>query len=262
MHPQTVTEVPMTTGQNHAAPTSTSNHTTQPLRQGRRILIADDDEAVRRMLADYLTEEGYEVRIAADGKETLEVVSQFAPDLVLLDVKMPEIDGLEVTRRLHAKSNIPIIMLSALGEDIDRVAGLSAGSDDYVTKPVRPRELLLRIQGLLRRVEANQAANQPLEGDLHFDDLVIRPRLHVVERNGVPIDLSANEFELLHFLASHPRQVFTRQQLLDQVWHYEYFGDTSTVTVHMSRLRKKVELDPSNPRHLRTVWRVGYKFVP
>jgi two-component system response regulator VicR len=262
MHPPTVIEVSMTTGQDHAAPTSMSIYPTPPHKQARRILIADDDEALQRMLADYLTQEGYQVRTAVDGKQALEVVSQFAPDLVLLDVKMPEIDGLEVARRLHAKSNVPIIMLSALGEDIDRVAGLSAGSDDYVTKPVRPRELLLRIQGLLRRVEAHEAANQPLEGDLHYDDLVIRPRLHVVERNGVPIDLSANEFELLYFLASHPRQVFTRQQLLDQVWHYEYFGDTSTVTVHMSRLRKKVELDPSNPRHLRTVWRVGYKFVP
>jgi DNA-binding response OmpR family regulator len=175
---------------------------------------------------------------------------------------MPEIDGLEVARRVHARSYVPIIMLSGLTEDIDRVAGLSAGSDDYVTKPVRPRELLLRIQGLLRRAEASEAAQVPMEGDLRFDDLVIRPRLHVVERGGVPIDLSANEFDLLYFLASNPRQVFTRQQLLDRVWHYEYFGDSSTVTVHMSRLRKKVEPDPSNPRHLRTVWSIGYKFEP
>jgi DNA-binding response OmpR family regulator len=159
------------------------------------------------------------VRTAADGKEALELVSQFAPDPVLLDVKMPEIDGLEVARRLHATSNVPIIMLSALGEDVDRVAGLSAGSDDYVTKPVRLRELLLRIQGLLRRVEAQEVATQPLEGDLYYDDLVIRLRLHMVEHSGVPIDLSATEFELLYFLASHPRQLFTRQQLLDQVWH-------------------------------------------
>jgi DNA-binding response OmpR family regulator len=252
----------LTNHQNTVISSAAPAHPTRQQEHARRILIADDDEPTRRMLADYLGEEGYLVRAVADGKQALDAVSQFAPDLILLDVKMPEIDGLEVARRLHAKTNTPIIMLSALGEDIDRVAGLSAGSDDYVTKPVRPRELLLRIQGLLRRAEAKEAADQPLEGDLHFDDLVIRPRLHVVERHGVPIDLSANEFELLHFLASHPRQVFTRQQLLDHVWHYEYFGDTSTVTVHMSRLRKKIELDPSNPRHLRTVWRVGYKFVP
>jgi len=228
----------------------------------RRILIVDDDEATRLMLAEYLEEEGYQVRTAEDGAQTLEAVSSFLPDLILLDVKMPEIDGLEVARRVHAQSNIPIIMLSALTDDIDRVAGLSAGSDDYVTKPVRPRELLLRIQGLLRRAEASKATEPQLEGDLRFEDLVIRPRLHVVERDGVPIELSANEFDLLYFLASHPRQVFTRQHLLDQVWHYEYFGDASTVTVHMSRLRKKVEKDPAKPRHLRTVWSIGYKFVP
>jgi DNA-binding response OmpR family regulator len=228
----------------------------------RRILIADDDEPTRRLLAESLEEEGYQVQVAADGRQTLETASSFLPDLILLDVKMPEIDGLEVARRLHAKSSIPIIMLSALTDDIDRVAGLSAGSDDYVTKPVRPRELLLRIQSLLRRAEASEAADPPLEGDLRYDDLVVRPRLHVVERDGIHIDLSANEFDLLYFLASHPRQVFTRQQLLDRVWHYEYFGDSNTVTVHMSRLRKKVEPDPANPRHLRTVWSVGYKFVP
>lgn len=228
----------------------------------RRILIADDDEPTRRLLAESLEEEGYQVQVAADGRQALDTASSFLPDLVLLDVKMPEIDGLEVARRLHAKSNVPIIMLSALVEDIDRVAGLSAGSDDYITKPVRPRELLLRMQSLLRRSEASEAADPPLEGDLRYDDLVIRPRLHIVERDGIPIDLSANEFDLLYFLASHPRQVFTRQQLLDHVWHYEYFGDSNTVTVHMSRLRKKVEPDPANPRHLRTVWSVGYKFVP
>lgn len=228
----------------------------------RRILIVDDDEPTRRLLAESLEEEGYQVQVAADGRQALEIASSYLPDLVLLDVKMPEIDGLEVARRLHAKSSIPIIMLSALTEDIDRVAGLSAGSDDYITKPVRPRELLLRIQSLLRRSEASEAADPPLEGDLRYDDLLIRPRLHIVERDGIPIDLSANEFDLLYFLASHPRQVFTRQQLLDHVWHYEYFGDSNTVTVHMSRLRKKVEPDPANPRHLRTVWSVGYKFVP
>jgi DNA-binding response OmpR family regulator len=228
----------------------------------RRVLIADDDEPMRRMLAESLEQEGYEVQMAGDGRQTLEVASSFLPDLILLDAKMPEIDGFEVARRLHAKSNVPIIMVSALSDDIDRVAGLSAGSDDYVTKPVRPRELLLRIQAILRRTEASEAAEPPLEGDLRFDDLVIRPRLHLVERDGLPIDLSATEFDLLYFLASHPRQVFTRQQLLDHVWHYQYFGDSNTVTVHMSRLRKKVEPDPTIPRHLRTVWRVGYKFDP
>jgi len=235
---------------------------TTPMDRRRRILIVDDDEPTRRMLGESLEQEGYQVELAEDGRHALEIASSFLPDLILLDVKMPDIDGLEVARRLHAKSNVPIIMLSALTDDIDRVAGLSAGSDDYVTKPVRPRELLLRIQGLLRRFEASEAAEPPLEGDLRFDDLVIRPRMRVVERTGETIDLSATEFDLLYFLASHARQVFTRQQLLDWVWHYGYFGDSRTVTVHMSRLRKKVEPDPANPRHLRTVWGVGYKFMP
>ena len=228
----------------------------------RRILIADDDESERRMLAEYLEQEGYRVEQAADGRQAMAAMANFMPDLIILDVKMPELDGLEVVRRVHATSNVPIIITSRLVDDIDRVAGLSAGSDDYMTKPVRPRELVLRLQGLLRRAEAAEAAQPVLEGDLRFDDLIIRPRLHVVERDGVSIELSANEFDLLYFLASHPRQVFTRQQLLNSVWQYDYLGDSSTVTVHMSRLRKKVELDPGNPRHLRTVWNIGYKFEP
>jgi DNA-binding response OmpR family regulator len=228
----------------------------------RRLFIADDDDQARQMLAAYLEEEGYLVEQAADGRQALAKIADFIPDLVILDVRMPEVDGLEIVRRVHATSNVPIIILSGLTDDIDRIAGLSAGSDDYVTKPIRPRELLLRIQSLLRRATATEATPPQLEGDLRFDDLIIRPRLHVVERNGVSIELSANEFDLLYFLASHLRQVFTRQQLLSLVWHYDYLGDSNTVTVHMSRLRKKVEVDPSNPRHLRTVWNIGYKFEP
>jgi DNA-binding response OmpR family regulator len=228
----------------------------------RRLFIADDDEQVRKMLAEYLEEEGYLVEQASDGRQALAKIADFIPDLVILDVRMPEVDGLEIVRLLHATSNVPIIILSGLTDDIDRIAGLSAGSDDYVTKPIRPRELQLRIQSLLRRAAATEANPPQLEGDLRFDDLIIRPRLHVVERNGVSIELSANEFDLLYFLASHLRQVFTRQQLLTLVWHYDYLGDSNTVTVHMSRLRKKVEVDPSNPRHLRTVWNIGYKFEP
>jgi DNA-binding response OmpR family regulator len=228
----------------------------------RRLFLADDDDQVRQMLAAYLEEEGYLVEQAADGRQALAKIADFIPDLVILDVRMPEVDGLEIVRRVHATSNVPIIILSGLTDDIDRIAGLSAGSDDYVSKPIRPRELLLRIQSLLRRATATEATPPQLEGDLRFDDLIIRPRLHVVERNGVSIELSANEFDLLYFLASHLRQVFTRQQLLSLVWHYDYLGDSNTVTVHMSRLRKKVEVDPSNPRHLRTVWNIGYKFEP
>jgi len=228
----------------------------------RRILIADDDELERRTLAEYLEQEGYQVEQASDGRQVMAAMVNFLPDLIILDVKMPELDGLEVVRRVHTTSKVPIIITSRLIDDMDRVAGLSAGSDDYIAKPVRPRELVLRLQGLLRRAEAAEAAQPVLEGDLRFDDLIIRPRLHIVERDGVSIELSANEFDLLYFLASHPRQVFTRQQLLNSVWQYDYLGDATTVTVHMSRLRKKVEPDPANPRHLRTVWNIGYKFEP
>jgi DNA-binding response OmpR family regulator len=227
-----------------------------------RILIADDDEELRHMLAEYLEDEGYPVEQAADGRQALAKIADYMPDLIILDVRMPEIDGLEVVRSVHARSNVPIIILSGLTDDIDRVAGLSAGSDEYMTKPVQPRELLLRIQALLRRTSVAESVPPLLEGDLRFGDLVIRPRLRLVERNGAAIELSANEFDLLYFLASHPRQVFTRQQLLDRVWHYDYLGDSDTVTVHMSRLRKKVEEDPAHPRHLRTVWNFGYKFEP
>src|SRR5258708_13965638 len=171
-----------------------------PMDRRRRILIVDDDEPTRRMLGESLEQEGYQVELAEDGRHALEIASSFLRDLILLDVKMPDLDGLEVARRLHAKSNVPLRMLSALTDDIDRVAGLSAGSDDYVTKPVRPRELLLRMQALLRRVEASESADPPLEGDLRFDDLVIRPRLHVVERDGRPIALIAHKFDLLYFL--------------------------------------------------------------
>ena len=228
----------------------------------RRILIADDDDPERRALAEYLEQEGYRVEQASDGRQVMAALANFLPDLIILDVKMPELDGLEVVRRVHTTSKVPIIITSRLVDDMDRIAGLSAGSDDYIAKPVRLRELVLRLQGLLRRAEAAEAAQPVLEGDLRFDDLIIRPRLHVVERDGVSIELSANEFDLLHFLASHPRQVFTRQQLLNSVWQYDYLGDSTTVTVHISRLRKKVETDPSNPRHLRTVWNIGYKFEP
>lgn len=230
----------------------------------QRILIIADDEQTQQSTIEYLEREGYEVRSIADDGASLPAMTSFAPDVIVVDAQQPEADWLRAVRRLRETSNAPILILSPRGDATDRVVGV----DVHVSKPLQRLELLQRIETLLRRHEAPEtgaagaAAELPLEGDLRFEDLVIRPRLRVVERNGVAIDLSATEFDLIYFLASHPRQVFTRQQLLDWVWHYGYFGDSRTVTVHMSRLRKKVELDPANPQHLRTVWGVGYKFMP
>jgi two-component system response regulator ResD len=228
----------------------------------RRILVVDDEPTIREVVGQYLELEGYAVMQAADGLEALRLAEAHPPDLVILDLMLPGIDGLEVCRRLRAVSAVPILMLTARAEEADQLAGFGVGTDDYVTKPFRPRELSMRVQAIMRRVEVNSAPAMMLEGTLRFGSLVIRPQLRQAERDGVVLDLTAKEFDLLHYLATHPRQVFSRQQLLDQVWNYEYFGDGNTVTVHMRRLREKVEKDPSRPRLLRTVWGVGYKFEP
>jgi len=155
---------------------------------------------------------------------------------------------------------VPILMLTARSDETDKLAGFAVGTDDYVTKPFSPREVVVRVQAIMRRIEATSVPAMVLDDTLHLGNLTIRPQLRYVERDGTPIELTAKEFDLLHFLATHPKQVFTRQQLLDNVWDYGYYGDASTVTVHIRRLREKVELDPARPRHIKTVWGVGYKF--
>jgi len=228
----------------------------------RRILIVDDEPTVREVLGQYLQLEGYMVMQAADGLEALRVAEASPPDLVILDLMLPGIDGLDVCSRLRAKSAVPILMLTARTEDADKFAGFEAGTDDYITKPFRAREVVLRVQAIMRRIEAVSAPAMVFDSDLRFGALVIRPRLHQAERDGVPLDLTIKEFELLLYLATHPGQVCTRQDLLRHVWSYEYFDGGSTITVHMRRLREKVEPDPARPRHLRTVWGVGYRFEP
>jgi two-component system, OmpR family, response regulator ResD len=228
----------------------------------RRILIVDDEPPVREVVGQYLQLEGYAVMQAADGLEALRLAEAFPPDLVILDLMLPGIDGLDVCRRLRAKSAVPILMLTARTEDADKIAGFEVGTDDYITKPFRARELVLRVQAIMRRIEAVSAPAMVFDSDLHFGDLVIRPRLHRAERDGVPLDLTVKEFELLHYLATHPGEVCTRRDLLRHVWSYDYFDGGSTITVHMRRLREKVEPDPAHPRHLRTVWGVGYRFEP
>ena len=231
-------------------------------RPQRRILIVDDEAHIRDALARYLHQAGFLVMEAGDGVEALRLATATPPDLLILDLMLPGMDGLEVCRRLRSTSAVPVLMLTARGEEADTLDGFRAGADDYVTKPFSPHEVVMRVQAIMRRIEATSAPAMALDDTLIFGELVVRPQLRTTERAGVALDLTTKEFDLLVFLASHPRQVFSRQQLLDSVWGYDYFGDASTVTVHIRRLREKVEADPAEPLRLKTVWGVGYKFEP
>lgn len=223
-----------------------------------RILVVEDEPMVAEVVERYLRRDGYEVTLARDGLAALESFDELQPDLIVLDLMLPGLDGMEICRRIRGRSSVPILMLTARGEEVDKLLGLEIGADDYVTKPFSPRELAARVKVILRRAGRPQADSDTLR----FADLRINAKTRAVEGVGGPITLTAREFDLLHFLASHPDQVFTRDQLLDHVWDFEFPGDDSTVTVHIRRLRAKVEADPSRPRHLKTVWGVGYKFEP
>ena len=223
-----------------------------------RLLVVDDDVTVREVVVSYLRAGGHTVVEAADGAEALRAMRSDPADLVVLDLMMPGIDGLEVCRRLRATGNVPIIMLTALGAEVDRVVGLESGADDYVTKPFSPRELVLRVEALLRRV-GEQA--KPETGSLTDGDLVVDSGRHEVTLDGEPLSLTSREFDLLRFLVSNPGTAYSRDELLQQVWGWS-FGDQSTVTVHVRRLREKIERDPERPTHIKTVWGVGYKFDP
>jgi DNA-binding response OmpR family regulator len=223
------------------------------------VLIVDDEEIVREVVAQYLRQEGFSVEVASDGPEALKSFAHARPDLVLLDLMLPGIDGLEVCRRIRTQSNVPVIMVTAKGDEVDTIIGLGVGADDYVSKPFSPRELVARVKAVLRRSTAPLAS----DGDpLHFGSITIRPDQRLVEVAGESVELTAREFDLLVFLAEHPRQVFTRDELLDKVWDWAYASDGGTVTVHIRRLRQKIEADPERPRHIKTVWGVGYKFEP
>ena len=226
-----------------------------------RVLVVDDEPIVTDGVERYLTREGFDVATAADGTQALAVARSWSPDLVLLDLMLPGIDGLEVCRTLQKESQVSIIMLTARGEETDRIVGLEVGADDYVVKPFSLRELVARIRAVLRRTNREPAA--PVANDaLRFDGLTVNPKTRVVEAGGKQVALSAKEFDLLYFLAAHPGQVFSREQLMNDVWDYTFAGDASTVTVHIRRVREKVEPDPMRPRFLKTVWGVGYKFEP
>lgn len=226
------------------------------------ILVVDDEGIVREIVERYLIRDGYSVRSAADGDAALRLAQEQMPDLVVLDLMLPLVDGVEVCRRLRAEGDVPIIMLTAKGDETDRIVGLSVGADDYMVKPFSPRELVARVKAVLRRTQSRSAGAQSGQDLIRFPGLLVNLRTRSVEIRGRQVPLTRTEFDLLAFLAGSPGQVFTREQLLDQVWDYEYPGDSSTVTVHMRRLREKVEEDPVRPRHLKTVWGVGYKFEP
>ena len=222
-----------------------------------RILVADDEPVVTEVVERYLRLEGHEVLVAADGAKALDVARDWVPDLVVLDLMLPIVDGLEVCRRLRTDSLVPIVMLTAKGDETDRIVGLELGADDYVTKPFSPRELVARIRSVLRRTSDVPRA---VGGTLRFNGLIIDPARRRVAVDGDESPLTAKEFDLLLFLASHPGQPFTRQQLMDKAWDFTYAADASTITVHIRRLREKIEADPVRPRHIKTVWGVGYKF--
>jgi DNA-binding response OmpR family regulator len=221
------------------------------------ILVVDDEPIVREVVVRYLERDGHRTLEAGDGDRARELLERELPNLVVLDVMLPGMDGLSLCRWIRARSELPVILLTARGEEADRIVGLELGADDYVTKPFSPRELAARVRTVLRRADSPTLG----EARLAVGELEIDAAAREVTRAGRPLKLTAKEFDLLWFLASHPRHVFSRSQLMDRVWGYEAALDTGTVTVHVRRLREKIEDDPAQPKLLETVWGVGYRLV-
>ena len=222
------------------------------------ILVVDDEPSIVEVLSLYLSREGYSVLSADNGESALSLAREARPDLIVLDIMLPYKSGLEVTSLLRREHSIPIILLTARSDEIDRIAGLEIGADDYVVKPFSPREVVARVKAVLRRAAAVEKDTE--QKSLAIGGIVIVPGERSVTLNEREVSLTAKEFDLLYFLASQPRHVFSRSQLLDHVWGTEFIADESTVTVHVRRLREKIETDPSHPTHVVTVWGVGYKF--
>ena len=226
-----------------------------------RVLVVEDEESFVEALTVGLTREGFTVNVARDGKEALDYFDAYSPDIVLLDVMLPLVSGVDVCREIRARSQVPIIMVTAKGEEIDAVVGLEVGADDYVTKPYRLRELISRMRSLLRRSRWT-AESDTLRGDvIEVGDVTVDPERHEVFVRGQPIELPLKEFDLLELLLTNAGRVLTRDALIDQVWGSDYVGDTKTLDVHVKRLRSKIEDDPSNPRRIVTIRGLGYKYV-
>lgn len=233
----------------------------------RKILIIEDEQPIARIVKDYLTINGYEAIVTHTGKDGLQAVESEHPDFIILDIMLPDADGIELCRQIRENHLIPILLLSARGSDTDKVLGLGFGADDYMTKPFSLSELVARIHAHLRRSDRMASAAPPApasvpqeEGRLRFGTLTIDKKAYQVTVEGKEVSLSAKEFELLYFLAKHPNQVFTKSQLLDAIWGFNEYGDENTITVYVRRIREKIEADPSSPIYVRTVWGVGYKF--
>lgn len=227
----------------------------------QKILIVDDDTNIAELISLYLTKECFSCMIASDGEEALQLFKSFNPNLILLDLMLPGMDGYEVCREIRHTSNVPIIMLSAKGEVFDKVLGLEMGADDYIIKPFDSKELVARVKAVLRRFQPVQPAEDssaPQQKKVEYEDLVINLTNYSVLYKGIPLDMPPKEIELLYFIASSPNQVFTRDQLLDHIWGYEYIGDTRTVDVHIKRLREKIK--DNDHWSISTVWGIGYKF--
>ncbi|MGH2808473.1 MAG: response regulator [Actinomycetota bacterium] len=220
------------------------------------VLVVDDDPIVRDVLSRYLSRGGFRVATAEDGEAAVAAFRSHQPDLVLLDLMLPRLDGFEVFEAIRGVDSTPVIMLTARGEESDRIAGLEFGADDYVSKPFSPKEVLARVHAVLRR------AAKPLPEILSFGEIVVDGVGRRVTRDGQDVTLTPREFDLLYLMASQPNRVFSRTELLDELWDFAFDGDPSTVTVHLRRLREKIEDDPSQPRHLITVWGAGYRLEP
>lgn len=225
------------------------------------VLVVEDEPTIAEIVARYLRRAGYETRVAPDGAQALEQAGERCPDLIVLDLMLPHVDGLEVMRQIRARERdrVGFILLTAKGEESDRVIGLRLGADDYMVKPFSPNELVARAEAVLRRIDrGDDASSAPLA----FGDLEIDPAGRRVTVAGVDATLTQREFDLLVYLARHPGRVFSREQIMDAVWQHAFWTDTSTVTVHVRRLRHKIEIDPAHPARLETVWGVGYRFAP
>lgn len=225
----------------------------------KQILIVEDEPSLAEVTGLYLKRAGFQVQFAYDGKQAMTILEKQIPDFVIMDIMLPEIDGISLTRWLRDRSDVPIIMVTARREEVDRISGLEMGADDYVVKPFSPQELVSRVRAVLRRTGRDQAEAES-ERTLSFESISIDPRTRVVTVKESIVDLTAKEFDMLYLLARHPKQVFTRDQLLERVWGGAEYIDPGTVTVHVRRLREKIESDPSKPQKIITVWGVGYKF--
>jgi DNA-binding response OmpR family regulator len=221
------------------------------------VLVVDDEPIVREVVVRYLSREGHQTLEAADGTSARGLIESGHLDLVVLDLMLPGTDGLELCRWIRGRSELPVIMLTARGEEADRIVGLELGADDYVTKPFSPRELAARVRSVLRRSGSGETDVETI----HFGDVELERETREVRKDGSPVRLTAKEFDLLWFLASHQRRVFSRDQLMASVWGYTAALETGTVTVHIRRLREKIEDDPSAPRYLETVWGIGYRLA-